>query len=573
MSAKQSATTSSRRGTYFGTYRQPDVEQLRRAKRTGSTVEGRAAYMVPNSPPTAPEESDTNELRSALALARAKEQINRTALRDSQNECKKLRDALKLAQERLDKSQKDLAAVSKARVRGTGSAAERRDDSSRPADTPLLERIKQESSKRPTVSASTQTTATDDGRDAKKAREKPRAPPPPFQVTAKKRRASHQEKVTGKLGVSKLSEKLQHEKSALEARVRELEQSLTLLADSARLFEEAVMAPLPGSSAAPPTSPTVREIVMVAQHTSEDSIFNPTSLATVDHAERLTTASDIENIVLSFSDLATEVRRLRAYKQRVEAEQVKLEEEKARGEEYTVSGQASPLQEDRFNVLSSKLRIVQLASEQKEKNLIDEIQRLTSMNEKLNLRNIELSKEMVDIHWLQREVEKEENISIETLALESYVNDGQPIIDMLQALTQECTMALELTVPPCDAVNKKAKKQRKASATDRRASRSPNSTPRHTQTTSLSDEERLYGRHTAGLAKGPTTPLTIPEDVAFPEEGLGNISIRKTAPEEKSETGEVEDDGCGETSVLATPNAPKVFMLPAEMNALHEAFR
>ena len=65
---------------------------------------------------------EEDELRASVALARAKEQLHRTALKESQKDNKRLRNELKLMEERYEKTNKELIAVKRSLARNSSSS-------------------------------------------------------------------------------------------------------------------------------------------------------------------------------------------------------------------------------------------------------------------------------------------------------------------------------------------------------------------------------------------------------------------------------------------------------------------
>jgi hypothetical protein len=529
---------------------------------------------------------EEDELRASVALARAKEQLHRTALKESQKDNKRLRNELKLMEERYEKANKELITVKQSLARHSSSNKSQNGGSPnyRPGDFTSF------STRRNTMGVRLQ-------------REVPQptapimatigiqaniVPPPPAPTPVAKPavpRASRLSRVSGakrtKHGRSKASrqshlgssgnatikrrpeymssEKLKKINLELENKVKNLESQLILITESTRLFEQTVMAPY--FEEVNGGTPTLREIAIAAKHTPEEKIFSKKGRRSVGSSPQtqppeaaplsgqLPTMSDLENIVNSFGDLASEIKRLRTYKKLKEKEE--MEDDRSSIMSDGVSSlQPNKLQEERYNALMTKIRILERAALQNNQNHEEETSRMNQIIDELSRKNDELSKEMVALHHLQFALDEKQDYALSTMTVEPNIG-SMDVVSTLEDLRKECERQLEILIS--DA----GKQKERLADVPKRLSFQVNNKAGQVSKTDEQGTDEVHSGDADSTNELTPVLLTTPER-------KGGDNDTNLAVSNSGATKPVDINGRAYS---------KVFMLPAEMSALADAFR
>ena len=297
----------------------------------------------------------SDELRSALALSRAREQIHKAHLKEVQGENKRLKEQLKEEKILYQQTLKKLHGLQQAGTRNRSPKNSRR--ASTGGGRMLGKGL-----------GSPGTTLADVFKNVGTQTKR-------VSNLLQPRRNVAEKKLNEQVG--NLSRQLQQEQAAAadnQKRVKEVSRNLAMLMDAIKIFEKAVLSPVDSDGSLSPQPPTVRKITRDAQreriklsHQREREGGRDSARG---NAGVVPNTADVENVVLSLGDLADEIALLRS-KQMAEAETQLVE----------ISGNAVPT---RTEVLESKLRILQEVSAQKEQNHMEERQRLEAVSPTLH---------------------------------------------------------------------------------------------------------------------------------------------------------------------------------------------
>jgi hypothetical protein len=337
------------------------------------------------------------ELRSALALSRAREQINKTHLKEIQHENKKLKEQLKDEQALHQRTLHKLASLQQQKNSGGQNSNHANRRASTGANNLANKFVAMDLYK---------STGTQTSRMPKLQQQTIRHFETKQHIDSLEKQLEQQQRMN--LNNKKL--------------MKEISGNLVILMNALEMFERAVIGPInkDGSFALHP--PTVKELTRNAQrervkynHQQEKNEAKTSSATTMkqnmqknNQRNMLPNGADVENMVLSLGDLATEVTRLRTLEANNQFEDdgqmlgvantggVKNRNNRSNGNTPT-----------RNEVLASKLRIFQQVSKQKETNYMEEMERMEA-------KIVRLNDELRDLKQVNKTIEREQKENINT---------------------------------------------------------------------------------------------------------------------------------------------------------------
>ncbi len=409
------------------------------------------------------------ELRSALALSRAREQINKSHLKEVQSENKKLKELLreekmsnqqilrKLSNLQQQKQKKSNNINNTNRRASTGNALYGTDTLFKSIGTQTLRTSKQ-----------TTTTTT-----AKPTNTQQR----PFHYNNKK----YTNKQQYIQSLEKQLEQQHHIHMHLKKQLKETSGNLIILMNALGIFEKAVIGPVNKDGSISPHPPTVKEITRDAKreriefnHQQEKKMKNITmhnNTTNNNNNKKLTSktndnysnsnnilpnSADVENMILSLSDLANETIRLRSMMDDdntiVNGDTNNNNYKETNGNNNNNNN--SDNTPSRNEVLASKLRIFQQISKQKEMNYMEEAQR---MEEEI----LRLNTELKDLKQINQTIEEQQEDTINTLGMidmfdpNSMEKNTLNMIDEIANLRIFCEKQIKMKINQNDNEKKK----------------------------------------------------------------------------------------------------------------------
>eukprot|EP00943_MAST-04B_sp_MAST-4B-sp1_P004858 g4858.t1 len=335
------------------------------------------------------------ELRSALALSRAREQINKTHLKEIQQENKKLKEQLKDEQALSQRTLHKLASLQQQQNSGGQNNKHTYRRASTGANMLTNKFVAMDLYK----STGTQTS---------------RMPKLQQQTIRHYETKQHIDSLEKKL------EQQQRMNLNNKKLMKEMSGNLIILMNALNMFERAIIGPINKDGSLSPRPPTVKEITRNAQrerikynHQQEknEAKTNATMKQNMQKNKNqrniLPNSADVENMVLSLGDLATEITRLRTLEANNlfedDGQMLNVAKIGVKNSNSRIHGNTPT----RNEVLASKLRILQQVSKQKETNYMEEMGRMEAEIVRLN-------DELNDLKQVNKTIEQEQKESINT---------------------------------------------------------------------------------------------------------------------------------------------------------------
>ena len=335
------------------------------------------------------------ELRSALALSRAREQINKTHLKEIQQENKKLKEQLKDEQALSQRTLHKLASLQQQQNSGGQNNKHTYRRASTGANMLTNKFVAMDLYK---------STGTQTSRMPKLQQQTIRHYETKQHIDSLEKQLEQQQRMN--LNNKKL--------------MKEMSGNLIILMNALNMFERAIIGPINKDGSLSPRPPTVKEITRNAQrerikynHQQEknEAKTNATMKQNMQKNKNqrniLPNSADVENMVLSLGDLATEITRLRTLEANNlfedDGQMLNVAKIGVKNSNSRIHGNTPT----RNEVLASKLRILQQVSKQKETNYMEEMGRMEAEIVRLN-------DELNDLKQVNKTIEQEQKESINT---------------------------------------------------------------------------------------------------------------------------------------------------------------